>query len=967
MKSLYRKRFWDLGGNLNEIDPPGEIPEKDVIECESWKVHEDGKSRVKRPGCTKLDADYNFYGEAIRGIQEYKDPDNHKKINVITERGIWQRKGTISFTRTFLEGQALYETNLKKLFIFDDKLAIIKLYDGTPNNAVQIYVSTDGSSFLVENSASSLDNVSLDLSAKDAIVFNGSVWIALGRDSGYSSPGLIYKYTKGTGWSTQLTSHSNLIACSMASYKNRLWVLTYDSPSGNDLWRVHYLTPPSTWAEVTDFDGSANIDSNTTTLIKELCHRFGQLYVWDNDLYLFVTVYSSAKSDWTWQIWKLHMPLDTDVPKFNKIFDSADYDEKYAFASFAEFDGKLYVVGVALTAGGAYDSGNRRLYRSLDIKTWEVLQTQPGGGLPCSEVIFDGRLYYNLRYPPTGSETSKISTYWTIDEGIYDEGLISTNPSTQNSGGMCVFRGDLFIGKWKEIYKREINSYTWTKIYESEQMLKVPSDGVVYKRRQIVGGFESNLLVEGDKVFLLGIKAPLTAPSVAVGSSGNLTGKYKYLITFYRTGNYPCESNPSPESAEVTPSAQKVDLTNIPVSPDGKVNARRIYRTLANGEKFYWLADITNNDATAYEDNLSDADILESEEVSYNRGIPKEGKFFEIWDGKLWIAGNEEFPNDLFRTNAGTLEEAASTNIIPVERREADKIKQIRAYGEDLYVFKDKTNFKVEKKGDNLYEINALPQGIGLEAAHSVEICDLLMIWKSDFGIEVFNGEMCFRPIMSRFIKRTLGSINRDFIDRCVSGSNREFSEYWLSIPTGSNEEPDKVVVFDYLGMRFSIYTFPKKMTAFATISGPNNERQFISGTDDGNIYIQNSGHNDDGSAISSNFSTPWINVSTEKELWNILRKMFIRYILPTNKTITMNIYRDFKKDAIATISLPGSTPSTTPEIRNEIMKRIALRVSGYDMRFEFINNEDTGGECRIIGFSTYFHRRLPKRSVKAD
>ena len=48
-------------------------------------------------------------------------------------------------------------------------------------------------------------------------------------------------------------------------------------------------------------------------------------------------------------------------------------------------------------------------------------------------------------------------------------------------------------------------------------------------------------------------------------------------------------------------------LTNIPVSPDGNVTKRRVYRTAANGATYGVVVELPNNTATTYLDTLADA------------------------------------------------------------------------------------------------------------------------------------------------------------------------------------------------------------------------------------------------------------------------------------------------------------------------------------------------------------------------
>ncbi|HFC10711.1 MAG TPA: DUF5011 domain-containing protein, partial [Candidatus Kaiserbacteria bacterium] len=100
-----------------------------------------------------------------------------------------------------------------------------------------------------------------------------------------------------------------------------------------------------------------------------------------------------------------------------------------------------------------------------------------------------------------------------------------------------------------------------------------------------------------------------SAPTVAVNAtSGNLTGDYRYRITFVTADG---ETSMGASSAVVSPSAEEVDLTNIPTG-SSKVTARKIYRTVANASYPYlaqYVATISDNTTTTYTDNLADSSL----------------------------------------------------------------------------------------------------------------------------------------------------------------------------------------------------------------------------------------------------------------------------------------------------------------------------------------------------------------------
>lgn len=105
----------------------------------------------------------------------------------------------------------------------------------------------------------------------------------------------------------------------------------------------------------------------------------------------------------------------------------------------------------------------------------------------------------------------------------------------------------------------------------------------------------------------LGIAQPSSAPSVATGAAGVLTGTYQYVYTYYssRTG---AESAPSALSAEVIASSQQIELTSIVPAVDPQADKIKIYRV---GGLLTILSLVATIDSalTVYTDNIADTSI----------------------------------------------------------------------------------------------------------------------------------------------------------------------------------------------------------------------------------------------------------------------------------------------------------------------------------------------------------------------
>lgn len=140
----------------------------------------------------------------------------------------------------------------------------------------------------------------------------------------------------------------------------------------------------------------------------------------------------------------------------------------------------------------------------------------------------------------------------------------------------------------------------------------------------------------------VGLAAPESAPTVVAGAGTGLTGSYGFKFTFLikdADGLVEWESNPS---AVTSVDLTDEDATVTPgISADSRVNARRIYRTSADGNVYQVDGDIENNTAGAtYTSDQLDAtlgDIAETTHTVPDQGIVSEGcnerMFWLINDG----------------------------------------------------------------------------------------------------------------------------------------------------------------------------------------------------------------------------------------------------------------------------------------------------------------------------------------------
>ncbi len=91
-KALKEVPVEDLGGGLNQAVPPNSVPFRECLVAENIRVGEDGRTKEKRPGLTKLDSIYDFVSKKIYGAFGIEESDE-VKIAAFLEDDIQLKSG----------------------------------------------------------------------------------------------------------------------------------------------------------------------------------------------------------------------------------------------------------------------------------------------------------------------------------------------------------------------------------------------------------------------------------------------------------------------------------------------------------------------------------------------------------------------------------------------------------------------------------------------------------------------------------------------------------------------------------------------------------------------------------------------------------------------------------------------------------------------------------------------------------
>ncbi len=173
------------------------------------------------------------------------------------------------------------------------------------------------------------------------------------------------------------------------------------------------------------------------------------------------------------------------------------------------------------------------------------------------------------------------------------------------------------------------------------------------------------------------ISLPDGTPTVAEGSAGSIfsdAAVYEWKVTF--VGKEGQESNAGPDSATLTLTAARdeLDLTDVPISADDQVMARKIYRTVNNGSIFLFVDTINDNTTTTFTDTIGDLSLGQTSpplegDLSDDNTIPPLGGIVKTWKRTCFMAGDPSAPQTVYFSEAGEGESWPILNAVTLDSK----------------------------------------------------------------------------------------------------------------------------------------------------------------------------------------------------------------------------------------------------------------------------------------------------------
>lgn len=276
-----------------------------------------------------------------------------------------------------------------------------------------------------------------------------------------------------------------------------------------------------------------------------------------------------------------------------------------------------------------------------------------------------------------------------------------------------------------------------------------------------------------DAFYPAGLEGPTTAPTVASGGAGNVTGDCVYYYTFVHEagGVKRAESNPSPASSTFSASSNDVDLSAIETSaPDDRVNKVYIYceRDGAIARK---VGSINLGVAT-FTDNMASTTLAEQVPLPVKldadgitqldtdaRGIPPDTHICIKYNGRGFYGRDPNNPDYIWYSYLNEPEavnrSVVDPNLPPLGTLRTRGREGVRGFVEgfdELMVGHEGGWDGVQGYGASTFQVRRMARRYAPLNHHSITVIgDGMPVWAAKEGVCGYDGR--FRNLMARSLR----------------------------------------------------------------------------------------------------------------------------------------------------------------------------------------------------------------------
>lgn len=225
------------------------------------------------------------------------------------------------------------------------------------------------------------------------------------------------------------------------------------------------------------------------------------------------------------------------------------------------------------------------------------------------------------------------------------------------------------------------------------------------------------------------------------GDAGNHNGTYEARVTYYNgTTGHESSASDLATSAAITNSS--INWTNIPVSADAQVTARKLYlRNTATQAYFYLAKTISDNTATTTSTNLLDAAlIIRGPDTSENDPPPTGVRYAETHQQRMFVADQQK----VYYSKIDLPEAFDPESYISVNADDGKVITGMLSFNGGLLVFKQDATYIIftPDADPNTWSVELIDPIIGCTSHRSVTVAEGVARWWSLQGAVAMSGDL---------------------------------------------------------------------------------------------------------------------------------------------------------------------------------------------------------------------------------
>lgn len=383
----------------------------------------------------------------------------------------------------------------------------------------------------------------------------------------------------------------------------------------------------------------------------------------------------------------------------------------------------------------------------------------------------------------------------------------------------------------------------------------------------------------GTEFTRMGVSAPTATMTVATGAAGSLSGTYNYVMwgvnSALAEGDYGVTAGP------ITVASTRVNVGGIITAPASHgINTWKIGRNTAGVQGVYYLVTSITNGTTSFVDNAADSALVTL--APTDKGYPRYFKYMVSAKGRLFGAGESGNPSYLWFSNLNQPEEFPSTNFIQVGNGDGMVISGLSIQDDMVVIAKSDT------KGQTATWLLSISDSTGVSSVNNWYLKKM----SAPYGAESHRSMVGFSNVLGFLNRQGFFAIGGNNLALSLSETDKSrFSvdshsfdiepdvfafktsllpnaaaiiyknKMWLSVPGASNSTGlDKIYQYDFVrasSERRDVGAWaPFTGHAIAQFAVHEDMLYGISSTANGLVYLLDSTHNDNGSAINSYFIT---------------------------------------------------------------------------------------------------------------